>query len=567
MPPAVVFCAVMLLVGISFFMARNSINDDLDAIVSEYSKNTEEAITERFNIFEVTMRAGQGLVSGNPNLTQTQWEQFVKTSTVLERYPSSRTLGYIKVLSESDIAGFTPMAQAKSIPDFTVHPHNDSATYAVILFMAPFSEENRSLYGFDVSSDPVRATALEKARDTGDLVITDAVQRIKNPDSQAFIMYAPQYMAGKPVGTQQERQAAIQGFTYAGFNLDAFAPSSTLKNKGVAFSVRNGDTGNELYRTDNYAEMGKGDHQTKSTDVMVGSTKLTISYIYNASAMLPGYTSQRPTAIIIFGILVAALISFTVWLVMASKANELLLEQERGINDAKDNLLSLASHQLRTPATGVKQYVGLILQGFAGDISPRQKDLLEKAYQSNERQLKTINDILYVARLGSGRIVLTKTAFPVRNVLKDIVKEMSENINDKQHKVIVKVPKRVRLFYGDEHMIRMAIENLLSNAIKYTHQQGTIVIRMTTANDTLKISVKDSGVGIPENRQDEMFKQFVRIDNDLSITVGGTGIGLYVVENIAHLHHGHVEVVSKEGRGSEFTLVLPFIKPDKNEKV
>jgi signal transduction histidine kinase len=265
--------------------------------------------------------------------------------------------------------------------------------------------------------------------------------------------------------------------------------------------------------------------------------------------------------------MVAMLIALTVWLVLASKANELLLEQERGINDAKDNLLSLASHQLRTPATGVKQYLGLLLQGFAGDISPRQHDIIEKAYEGNERQLKTINDILYLARLGSGRIILTKTAFSMRELIYDVVHELSDEIEEKQHKIIIKAPKRQPKFIGDEHMIRMAVENMLTNAVKYSHKKGRIIVQATVSKGEMRVSVQDNGVGIPQDQQEHMFQQFVRIENELSIAVGGTGIGLYVVQNIADLHDGRVEVTSQVGKGSTFTLILPTRRNTKNNKV
>lgn len=566
-PTAVVFCAVLLLVGISFFMARNTVKQELKTTVDAYSKETEETIKERLNIFEITLRAGQGLLSGNQNITQSQWEQFVKTSTVLERYPSSRSVNYAKVVTTAELPAFTTTAQSKTVPEFKVYPENSTGVYTPLLFFAPYTEANRKFYGYDTTSDPVRQAAIYRARDTGQLTISDGVQRLQDPAATpiAFIMYAPQYKPGMPTDTIEQRQQAIDGYTYAGFNLDTFAGNSQ-KAKNMAYVVKNGDTGNQLYKSAGYDDILKSTHFTKEATVQIGATTLQLSYVYNPDTVLPSYISQRPIAIIIFGLLVAMLIALTVWLVLASKANELLLDQERGINDAKDNLLSLASHQLRTPATGVKQYIGLILQGFAGDVSPRQQDILEKAYQSNERQLKTINDILYVARLGSGRIVLTKTTFSVSSLVRDIVREVSEDIKSKHHKVIVKVPKKERLFYGDEHMIRMAIENLVSNAIKYTHEKGNITVRASFTKE-LKLTVEDNGIGIPDDQQEEMFQQFVRIDNELSISVGGTGIGLYVVKNIADLHGGHITVASKQGKGSTFTIILPYQKEEKSNKV
>jgi signal transduction histidine kinase len=116
-------------------------------------------------------------------------------------------------------------------------------------------------------------------------------------------------------------------------------------------------------------------------------------------------------------------------------------------------------------------------------------------------------------------------------------------------------------------MIRMAVENLLTNAVKYTHKKGKITIQSLVSKGELNISVEDNGVGIPDDQQEDMFQQFVRIDNELSIAVGGTGIGLYVVKNIAYLHNGRVEVLSQVGKGSKFTLVLPRSRVSKSNNV
>jgi signal transduction histidine kinase len=571
MPTVVVFSAVVLLVGISFFMARNAVKQETNVAVNNYVKETQDTTSERLNVFEVTLRAGIGLVSGNPNVSEAQWEQFIQTSTVLERYPSSRSINYAKVVKQADLAAFTADMQAKSASDYHVYPEVSKDSYVPIIFLNSNDETNHKYFGFDLSSDPVRKTAIQRALDTGQLTISDPVRRpMENIETPfAFSMFIPQYKAGAPTGTVEQRRQAIEGFAYASFNIDTFAEgiSGNQKDKKIAFLVRNGNTGNELYKSTDFDTLNKSPHQTTSGIMHIGSSTLTVTYIYNPHTLLPGYASQRPVAIAVFGLMVAMLIALTVWLVLASKANELLLEQERGINDAKDNLLSLASHQLRTPATGVKQYLGLLLQGFAGDLSPRQHGILEKAYEGNERQLKTINDILYLARLGSGRIILTKTAFSMRELIYDVVHELSDEIEEKQHKIIVKAPKRQPKFIGDEHMIRMAVENMLTNAVKYSHKKGRITVQASVSKGEMRVSVQDNGVGIPQDQQEHMFQQFVRIENELSIAVGGTGIGLYVVQNIADLHDGRVEVTSQVGKGSTFTLILPTRRNTKNNKV
>lgn len=558
-PPAIVFAVIMVLVLFLFFASRSSVDRDINNAISDYSQGVKETVKERFDIFDVTLRAGQGLLSGNPNATQLQWQEFVGTSTVLDRYASAKTINYAKVVNQEDIADFTN--RADSLYGSTFKLQLDSANksrYVVPLFTSPDNAKNRDDLGKDLLSNPSNKLAIERSRDNG--VIT--ISGVDGKDiATEFTMFAPQYKAGMPTNTIQQRQEAIEGYTYAVFYPAAFAPNDAQKLKGIAYAVRNKD-GKELYKSEFYDEISKGNFATKHIALDVADSPLAISYIYDPQALLPGYNVQLPATIVVFGSLLAVLVSFLVWLILASKARSLLLEQERGINDAKDSLLSLASHQLRTPATGVKQYLGLVLQGFVGDISPKQKEILEKANRSNERQLKTINDILYVARLGSGRIVLTKKLFSPTKLARDIVRDMDDSVKERLHKIKIVPQKKDKLFYGDEHMVRMAIENLISNAVKYTHQKGEITLTVSGVRE-LKISVQDNGVGVPEDKKEQLFKQFSRIDNELSVSVGGTGIGLYVVKNIANLHGGTVEVDSQQGVGSCFTIILPYIKPPK----
>ncbi len=562
LPVLVVFLAVMAVVGISFFMSLNSNQKELDAAAAEYGESTRNVIRDRLNIFEETLHAGLGLFAGNQAVNKDQFNQFINTSAVLERYPGAQSVAYAKVVPRDQLGTFQDSLRTTLNPTFTVYPEGSRDVYAPVVFIEPQSDSNKKIVGFDAYSESVRQKALIRARDSGKVTVTEVVQSLfdTTPEGRAFVMYAPQYKTGMPISTTEERQAAIEGYLYAGFRISRFMesvlPADGDDNGRAAFKVSIGGEDQEFYKAKNYDQIISGGHISKTTDLNVGNNTLRFTVVRQSAGLFSSGDSQ-PLAILIFGLVAAILISGAVWLILRGKANELLLEQERGINEAKDNLLSLASHQLRTPATGVKQYLGMILQGFAGDVDPHQRQLIEKAYASNERQLKTINDVLYMARLGSGRIILSKSTFLIRDLLQDIVRELDNEATARHHKITVKVPKRKKEFYGDAHMVRMAIENLITNAIKYTRDNGKITIQLSYTKDEIRISVKDNGIGIDKSQQDRLFEQFERIDNDLSIAVGGSGIGLYVVRNIAGMHDGHVEVESELDNGSTFTIVLP----------
>lgn len=564
-PSMVVFTAVMAVVVISFFMSRNANEREFVAETETYQQRSEDAVRDRLTLFEETLRAGVGVLEGDDTVTQTEWSRFIDASAVVKRYPGAVTVGYAQVVPNEKRADFLKQASALGESGLVIYPSGQRAEYVPILYVAPHTDEYSKVVGFDVISEQARAEAIAIARDTGEASLTRPVESLtdKSDEGTSFIMYMPQYRFNFPRETEQQRRDAIKGYVYVGFRVKSFmeSVSSDQSGRGRAFSVSIGKDQRPMYRTAGFDTISSGKHRRVVSDVAIGGTTMTFNYVYDEGSVLPGYINSRSVAILVFGTVTALLIAGAVWLTLLGKSNQLLLEKERGVNEAKDNLLSIASHQLRTPATGVKQYLGLLLQGFSGELTSQQRMLLDKAYASNERQLKTINEILYLARLDAGRIVLSKKSFSITSIVRDAVNELSDQIQVKGHVVKLKVPSRQKMYYGDEHMIRMAVENLLTNAVKYTHQKGVITVRVMLGKE-LKIIVEDNGVGIPEEKQQEMFNQFVRIDNDLSVVVGGTGIGLYVVQHIVELHGGHISVDSRLGKGSKFTIHLPFVEPE-----
>jgi signal transduction histidine kinase len=258
-----------------------------------------------------------------------------------------------------------------------------------------------------------------------------------------------------------------------------------------------------------------------------------------------------------FGAFSAVLISVVVLLLLRSRARDLMIQKEQAVELAKDELLSLASHQLRTPATGVKQYVGMVLQGFAGKVPKSQRDLLEKAYASNDRQLRIINEILHLAKIDAGRMILAKQDTRLVDLVTDIINEQRADIAASKHKLSTDFPKRQVMVQADIHMLRMAIENILSNAIKYTPPGGKLSVRVRGSKSRALVIIQDSGVGIEPADIGKVFRQFSRLPNEMSQQVGGTGIGLYLARHLIELHGGAINVTSEPGKGSTFTITLP----------
>jgi signal transduction histidine kinase len=234
------------------------------------------------------------------------------------------------------------------------------------------------------------------------------------------------------------------------------------------------------------------------------------------------------------------------------------VEQLMDINRSKDEFIALASHQLRTPATAVKQYVGMILEGYAGDITPEQEKFLKSAYDSNERQIQVVNDILRVAKLDLKKIVLKKQNTDMVKLIDSILHDFMSHFENRDQAVSYKKSSAPIQVSVDSEYIRMAIGNIIDNASKYTPEGKKIRITVQeTDKGMAEIVVNDEGVGIPKESLDKLFKKFSRIDNPLSVKVGGTGLGLYWAKEIIELHGGTIHVMSKINEGTTFTIRLP----------
>ena len=233
-------------------------------------------------------------------------------------------------------------------------------------------------------------------------------------------------------------------------------------------------------------------------------------------------------------------------------------DQLQGLNDAKDEFISLASHQLRTPATSVKQYVGMLTHGYSGEVSKDQMSMLNIVYKSNERQLEIIEDLLRVAKVDAGKVYLEKVSYDLVLQVEAIIRDQAILFKNRGQSVLFDKSSKPILVYIDPKLMLMVLNNLLDNAGKYSQIGAQITITIEQDDNDTIISIKDNGVGIRKSDLEKLFKKFSRIDNPLSASVKGTGLGLYWAKKIVDLHKGSIEVTSKLNKGSTFIIKTPI---------
>lgn len=565
-PPLVVLVAILIITIWPWQNARRSLQSNSNQAVEERVTRLQEQLKARFTDYSSGLQNAVALLRANPNLTREQWQAYFAS---LERNIDRKGIqgtGYIKIVSDAEVESLTQSMRSQGLPDFTVHPYFPGELNSAILYLYPETTNNTSAFGFNPLSEPLRKEAIMRARDSGKPALSNKVTLVQDKkidDGQGFLLYVPYYAAGTSTQTPQERQKNLIGFVYGGFRASSFFKDvletpSQQERYGVKVYDEEIKSQKLLYKTDNIEQLSEQDDTAKVIRPlsMLGITWY-LEFTLDKNYLVSKSEKNAPTYILLVGVVTAFLVFLALLTIFKSRAAELQQQKDKEVNIAKDELLSLASHQMRTPATGVKQYLGMVLQGFAGKLSSSQQSLLNKAYKSNERQLYVINQILHLAKLESGRIVLAKHSTHINELITDIADEQHDEIIAHGHKLKLQIPKKKAVLNVDSHMIRMAVENLLSNAVKYTIEPGEIKIKLTQTTNHVKIAIKDSGVGIEQKEFSEIFKQFTRLYDDQTERVSGTGVGLYLADQLVKLHKGTLTVSSTVGQGSEFVISLP----------
>ncbi len=234
------------------------------------------------------------------------------------------------------------------------------------------------------------------------------------------------------------------------------------------------------------------------------------------------------------------------------------LTREKRINRLKTEFVSIAAHQLRTPLSAIKWAIKMILEGDTGPINQDQREILTKGFESNERMIKLVNDMLNVSRIEEGRLQYNFAKTNFKEVYETVVGNVKSKIKEKNIKFNIKKPDKMPSVYMDKEKIRLVIQNLLENAVKYTPVNGTVTLEIQKQKKNLRIKAKDNGVGIPEKDQKKLFSKFFRAENVKKMQTDGTGLGLFIANNIIKKHGGEIHFKSEEGKGTEFYFYLPL---------
>jgi len=250
------------------------------------------------------------------------------------------------------------------------------------------------------------------------------------------------------------------------------------------------------------------------------------------------------------------------------------ISKESESDKAKTEFASLVSHQLRTPFATINWYVELLLAKDIGPLNQKQEDYLREVYKASKRMVALVNVLLSVSRIEMGTLDIDKKMIDITCLAETIIDEEKLSIKEKSLKISKRIAKNIPKILADPKQLTIVFQNLLSNAIKYSPKRGKISLKIEHEDKNIKITVTDSGIGIPKADRPKIFDRFFRADNAKEIEPDGVGLGLYISKAVIEMMGGKIWFKSQVKKGTVFYITIPVNqklkitkkKPDETKK-
>jgi signal transduction histidine kinase len=232
-------------------------------------------------------------------------------------------------------------------------------------------------------------------------------------------------------------------------------------------------------------------------------------------------------------------------------------EKLKALDEAKDEFVSMASHQLRTPLTSIKGYLSMVIDGDAGEISPTQKEMLGQAFFSSQRMVYLISDLLNVSRIKTGKFLIEPTPIYLPEIVQEEIDQLRDGAKSKDLTIEFVKPETFSRMMLDLMKTRQVIMNFMDNAIYYTPVGGKIQVALKETKKSIEFTVTDNGIGVPKEQQYKLFTKFYRAENARKTRPDGTGLGLFMAKKVIIAQGGSLVFKSEENKGSTFGFSFP----------
>lgn len=591
-PYFILIVLLLITVVITFNFYRSAVSKDQIRFANEVSR-AQAAFQNRLNLYISLLKGGRGFVESVNGLDRNKFANYVRTLEIDKNYSGIQGIGYSKVIRREEAQVLTERLQSEYYENFRMFPDTLRDIFQSIIYLEPLDARNRRALGFDMSSEPTRREALDRARDTGRAAATARIVLLQETDrntQSGFLIYVPVYKNIEIPDTIEKRQMAIDGFIYSPFRAGEFLAEiekeASASHIGIAIYDGAIDSNHllanskgQVVPTDpaNLSDPERSVSYLVDKELEVAGREWIIRYF-----ALPSFEEQSSVGWTPFIFLSGVAFSFLLFgmiyweasarlkleataaeLFELEKQKQTLLENERiarvvaeTANATKDEFLSVVSHELRTPLNAIAGWSRILR---TEPLSQTTRELALAKIDKNVRvQTKIVEDLLDYSQILAGNTSLERSEIEIGKIIDDQVTNIEVAAFEKQINLTINNSFNGQVILGDERKVALAVENLFTNAIKFTESNGNIAIDAFEEDGYANVVVKDDGRGIVKEFLPHVFESFRQADNSTTRNVGGLGLGLTIASQIVKLHDGEISVSSEgRGKGSVFTIKLP----------
>jgi len=566
---------VLALAGAASWWQWTRERADIEAeLQSEFDTRFHETVglfRERMLAYEQALHATHGLFASKSDVQRGDFQAFVGSMRI-STHPGLLGLGYSVRVSPQEHEAHERKVRSQGFPDYAIRPAGPRDQYTAALYFEPSALTALSTLGTDFFAEPSRRHAMEAARDSGAIAISN---KIKLPDEDAqqvqpgYRMFLPVYGGGPVPATMEERRKALTGWIYAAFSMDGLMSNILGERPNMVVEVF--DTG--VGEGDDFDVEGDRVGGESSVKLLTASQKVQVGgYSWTLTAQsLPNFATPLAASklqlVARVGAGTSVLLALLTWALIRRRIrariadNELRAAKENAeaASLAKTRFLAAASHDLRQPVQALGLFAAT-LQAMArkpqlsGDEVGHVASRLQLALQGLGRLLNGLFDL---SGLDNGTVTVSKRLVSVRDLFAELQSAFAGPAAAKGLRLRVRSPSSQLWLDTDPVIVSRVLSNLVANALRYT-THGGVLVGCRRRGSHVEIQVIDTGIGIAPAEQARIFSEFYQVADVSRERERGMGLGLAIAQRSAQLLGGAIAVTSMPQRGSCFSLTLPL---------
>lgn len=594
LPYLVLAASLILTLGFTYIFYRSSVSKDRIRF-NNYTSNIQNTIESRIGLYTALLKSGRGFIEANEDLEYREFANFVGSLELEKNYKGVQGIGYSVIFKPEEKEKLIEQLKSQGFTNFRIFPDSASPLNQSIIFLEPSNEINASAVGYDMSTEPNRLAALERAAETGEAAATAQVtllQNYGNKEGKGFLIYLPIYKDASLPRNAENRRENLRGFIYSPFKAENFLGeihgATGINDLKIRLYDGNANAEN-LMAVSNISETAPATPDMTGSlfdrnQINVAGRTWNIEYetlpaFFNQSSV--GWTplillTGSAFSLILFGLMYwEATARFKVQKIASElfesekqKRKLLIKEQEARAsaeyaNRAKDEFFSVISHELRTPLNAIAGWSRILRANHLSD--DKRKTALDKIEKSLRHQTDLIDDMLDYSQMVTNNSEIKEENFVFSQVYNEVIDEMKPAVEEKH--ILLENHNTLNgcVFKGDKDKIKVLFTNILSNAVKFTPEGGKVSTDLHRSGQEINLAVQDTGIGIKKEFLPHIFEQFRQADSTITRRYGGIGLGLAISKHIVKLHNGTIEAKSQgENKGTTVVVKIPLNNSTEN---